>query len=91
MISNIGYGTFLIFMALDIVSGIFCFFMVRETKGKTLEVASGVQWQVAEKVHDGAGAEKGSHIDQKTGEVVSDAGSSSEVEIVAADIAWSRK
>jgi len=97
MIANIGWATFLVFMALDIVSGIFCFFMIRETRGKTLETASGVQWTVAEQAYNGT-AEQGRHFDEKTGEVIVDdrsgSGSDHVVDgetIVAADLTWSRK
>ena len=49
MIDNIGGNTFLVFMAFDIVATIFCFFLVKETRGKLLEVAAGTEWEVAEK------------------------------------------
>lgn len=49
MISNVGANTFLIFMGFDILATIFCFFFIRETKGKNLEHAAGTEWQVAEK------------------------------------------
>lgn len=49
MISNIGANTFLIFMGFDVLATIFCFFFIRETKGKNLEHAAGTEWEVAEK------------------------------------------
>lgn len=38
-----------IFMAFDICATVFCFFFVKETRGKALEVAAGTEWEVAEK------------------------------------------
>ena len=49
MIANIGANTFLVFMAFDIVATVFCFFFVKETRGKILEVAAGTEWEVAER------------------------------------------
>ena len=49
MISNVGANTFLIFMGFDFVAGIFCWFFVKETRGKNLEVAAGTEWEVAER------------------------------------------
>lgn len=48
MIANVGANTFLIFMGFDIVGSVFCWFFVRETRGKNLEVAAGTEWEVAE-------------------------------------------
>lgn len=49
MISNLGANTFLIFMGFDVLAAVFCFFFVRETRGKNLEVAAGTEWEVVEK------------------------------------------
>lgn len=49
MISNVGANTFLIFMGFDVLAAVFCFFFVRETRGKNLETAAGTEWEVAEK------------------------------------------
>ncbi|KAF3765786.1 general substrate transporter [Cryphonectria parasitica EP155] len=49
MIANVGANTFLIFMGFDVLATVFCFFFIRETKGKNLEHAAGTEWQVAEK------------------------------------------
>src|SRR6201996_1565518 len=49
MIANIGANTFLIFMGFDILATVFCFFFVKETRGKNLEVAAGYEWEVAER------------------------------------------
>lgn len=49
MISNVGANTFLIFMGFDVLATVFCFFFIRETKGKNLEHAAGTEWEVAEK------------------------------------------
>ncbi|MCJ1314387.1 hypothetical protein MMC25_008069 [Agyrium rufum] len=48
MIANIGANTFLVFMAFDICATAFCYFFVRETRGKNLEAAAGTEWEVAE-------------------------------------------
>jgi hypothetical protein len=50
MIANIGGNTFLIFMGFDILATIFCFFFVKETRGKNLEAAAGIEWEVAERL-----------------------------------------
>lgn len=50
MIASIKGNTFLIFMGFDILATIFCFFFVKETRGKNLEVAAGTEWEVAEKL-----------------------------------------
>lgn len=49
MITNLGANTFLIFMGFDIVAAIFCWFFVKETRGKNLEVAAGTEWEAAER------------------------------------------
>lgn len=49
MINNVGANTFLIFMGFDVLATIFCFFFIRETKGKNLEHAAGTEWEVVEK------------------------------------------
>lgn len=52
MIKNVGANTFLIFMGFDVVAAIFCWFFVKETRGKNLEVAAGTEWEVAERSSD---------------------------------------
>lgn len=52
MIKNVGANTFLIFMGFDVVSAVFCWFFVKETRGKNLEVAAGTEWEVAERSSD---------------------------------------
>lgn len=52
MIANIKGNTFLIFMGFDILATIFCFFFVKETRGKNLEIAAGTEWEVAERLAD---------------------------------------
>jgi len=60
MIANIGGNTFLIFMGFDILAAVFCFFFVKETRGKNLEVAAGTEWEVAERqAAHGLESEKG--------------------------------
>lgn len=59
MIKNVGANTFLIFMGFDIVAAVFCWFFVKETRGKNLEVAAGTEWEVAERSSDG---EKGEGV-----------------------------
>lgn len=49
MIANVGANTFLIFMGFDVLATLFCFFFVRETRGKNLEHAAGTEWDVVEK------------------------------------------
>ena len=49
MISNVGANTFLIFMGFDFVSAVFCWFFVKETRGKNLEQAAGTEWETAER------------------------------------------
>ncbi|KAJ5212130.1 uncharacterized protein N7498_003776 [Penicillium cinerascens] len=49
MITNVGANTFLIFMGFDVVAAIFCWFFVKETRGKNLEVAAGTEWEAAER------------------------------------------
>ncbi|OQE28399.1 hypothetical protein PENSTE_c003G01339 [Penicillium steckii] len=49
MIQNVGANTFLIFMGFDILATIFCWFFVKETRGKNLEVAAGTEWEAAER------------------------------------------
>ncbi|OJJ42604.1 hypothetical protein ASPZODRAFT_162190 [Penicilliopsis zonata CBS 506.65] len=49
MIDNIGSNTFFIFMSFDLLAAVFCWFFVRETRGKNLENATGIEWEVAEK------------------------------------------
>lgn len=58
MIANIKGNTFLIFMAFDILAMAFCFFFVKETRGKNLEIAAGTEWEVAERLAN-QGSEKG--------------------------------
>lgn len=41
-------------MGFDILATIFCFFFVKETRGKNLEIAAGTEWEVAEKLSDPA-------------------------------------
>lgn len=52
MIANIKGNTFLIFMGFDILATVFCYFFVQETRGKNLEVASGAEWEAANKLAD---------------------------------------
>ena len=52
MIKNVGANTFLIFMGFDILAAVFCWFFVKETRGKNLEVAAGTEWEVAERSSD---------------------------------------
>jgi hypothetical protein len=63
MIANIGANTFLVFMGFDILATVFCYFFVKETRGKNLEVAAGYEWEVAErralKESEGESPEKG--------------------------------
>lgn len=71
MIANIGANTFIVFMAFDIVATIFCWFFIKETRGKNLEIAAGTEWEVVEvgKVSEGDG-EKGElevGSDERTG------------------------
>lgn len=61
MIANIGANTFLVFMAFDIVATVFCFFFVKETRGKILEHAAGTEWEVAERTKL-AESEKGGEL-----------------------------
>lgn len=49
MIANVGANTFLIFMGFDVLASVFCYFFVKETRGKNLEVAAGYEWEVAER------------------------------------------
>ncbi|OOQ86537.1 MFS quinate transporter [Penicillium brasilianum] len=49
MIANVGANTFLIFMGFDAVAAVFCWFFVKETRGKNLEVAAGTEWEAAER------------------------------------------
>ena len=48
MIANVGANTFLIFMGFDICAAVFSFFLVKETRGKNLEIAAGTEWDVVE-------------------------------------------
>ena len=66
MISNVGANTFLIFMGFDICSAIFCFFLVKETRGQNLEIAAGTEWEIAEKAAVLSDTEKGD-VDTETG------------------------
>jgi len=52
MIANIGANTFFIFMGFDILATTFCFFFVKETRGKVLERANGIEWNVITKPID---------------------------------------
>ena len=68
MIANIGANTFLIFMGFDILATVFCFFLVKETRGKNLEVAAGVDWEVVERAALKASAsERGEEISDEKG------------------------
>ncbi|KAJ5684246.1 uncharacterized protein N7477_000591 [Penicillium maclennaniae] len=49
MISKVGANTFLIFMGFNFVAAVFCWFFVKETRGKNLEVAAGTEWEAAER------------------------------------------
>lgn len=49
MIANIKGNTFLVFMGFDILATVFCWFFVKETRGKNLEIAAGTEWEVAER------------------------------------------
>lgn len=49
MIANIGWATFLVFFALDVCAGGMVWLLVRETRGKSLEGASGVEWETVER------------------------------------------
>ncbi|KAJ5103747.1 hypothetical protein N7532_004276 [Penicillium argentinense] len=42
-------NTFLIFMGFDVLATVFCWFFVKETRGKNLEVAAGTEWEAAER------------------------------------------
>lgn len=92
MIAGIGWGTFLVFAGLDVCSGVFCWFFVKETRGKVLESASGVHWRIAEREHDGGRVEEEGQ-EKNGGRVVAESGdgSESDVAVVAADIEWSRR
>ena len=48
MIAIVGANTFLIFMGFDVVAAVLCWFFVKETRGKKLEVAAGMEWEAAE-------------------------------------------
>jgi hypothetical protein len=73
MIANIGANTFLIFMGFDILATVFCFFLVKETRGKNLEVAAGVDWEVVERAALKASAsERGEEIAGEKGTVPGD-------------------
>lgn len=61
MIGNVGANTFLVFMGFDIIATVFCFFFIRETKGKNLEHAAGTEWEVVEK--SASQTEKGRVVD----------------------------
>lgn len=37
------------FMSFDILATVFCWFFVKETRGKNLEIAAGTEWEVAER------------------------------------------
>ncbi|KAJ5266771.1 hypothetical protein N7478_009579 [Penicillium angulare] len=52
MIKNVGANTFLIFMGFDFVATGFCWFFIKETRGKNLEKAAGTEWEVAERNSD---------------------------------------
>jgi hypothetical protein len=52
MIANIKGNTFLVFMGFDILATIFCFFFVKETRGKNLEIAAGTEWEVTKRLAD---------------------------------------
>ncbi|KAJ5888469.1 hypothetical protein N7495_008510 [Penicillium taxi] len=49
MVQNVGANTFLIFMGFDVVSAVFCWFFVKETRGKNLELAAGTEWETVER------------------------------------------
>ncbi|KAK4541038.1 hypothetical protein LTR36_008407 [Oleoguttula mirabilis] len=89
MIANIGAWTFLIFMGFDILATIFCFFFVKETKGKNLETAAGTEWEVLEKNADelSASEEKGEQhiapVVSKAGNVVVDEAHGTALEVTA--------
>lgn len=74
MIANIGGWTFLIFMGFDIVATIFCFFFVKETRGKNLENAAGTEWEHAERLAEKVGVDEkglaGQSVDGKDDDVV---------------------
>ncbi|KAJ5724097.1 hypothetical protein N7488_002132 [Penicillium malachiteum] len=52
MIDNLGANTFFIFMGFDFLAAVFCWFFVKETRGKNLEKAAGTEWEVAERSSD---------------------------------------
>lgn len=84
MIANIGANTFLIFMAFDILATIFCYFFVKETRGKNLELAAGTEWQVAEKLADhGSESEKGqSNPDESKSTVLIDEATGKKLKVI---------
>lgn len=64
MIAIVGANTFLIFTGFDVVAAIFCWFFVKETRGKNLEVAAGTEWEAAEHSSSDDG-EKGSVLNAR--------------------------
>jgi uncharacterized membrane protein len=91
MIKSIGTWTFLVFMGFDVLATIFCFFVVRETRGKNLEVAAGTEWEVAVKsaddLSDGEKGEAEAHVAPvhvKEGNVVVDEAHHKTLEVKAA-------
>jgi hypothetical protein len=87
MIANIGSNTFLIFMAFDIVATVFCYFFIKETRGKNLENAAGTEWEVAERLAEKVGIDEkgqaGLGADEKDDAVVVDEKSGDALEVVA--------
>ncbi|CAI7617688.1 unnamed protein product [Penicillium pancosmium] len=63
MIQNVGANTFLIFMGFDVLATVFCWFFVKETRGKNLEVAAGTEWEAAVRSSSDDG-EKGTVLGQ---------------------------
>ena len=72
MIAIVGANTFLIFTGFDVVAAVFCWFFVKGTRGKNLEVATGTEWEAAEHSSSDDG-EKGSvlNVDRKRVQLVS--------------------
>lgn len=90
MIANIGANTFLIFMGFDICATVFCFFFIHETRGKSLEVAAGTEWEVAEeklasseKVNQDAGLPSILHGDDPADSTLVDDATGKRLEVVA--------
>lgn len=48
-------------MGFDMLATIFCFYFVKETRGKTLEIAAGTEWEVAENLSNPASETKRGH------------------------------